>query len=280
MTPARPLDNYPFVRTRSVEGARQALARIYAKPTLELDDCVRALDVSINNYQLQDVGLTYATYGAAVRLGYSEADFVVQFFPIHGTGEVVVERTLVSLVPERGVTISSHVDYQANFSADYGHLVLRISAKALMKKLAAMTGAAIDAPLRISPIPNYDRPAAQSLRRYFLLLVSELNSATTSLPAWVQAQTEQLLMVMFLCANAHNYSHLLERQPPDAAPAQVRRAEEFIEANGNRPIILDDLAAITGVSALSLFRSFQQHRGYSPLEFARQVRLRNRSKHR
>jgi transcriptional regulator GlxA family with amidase domain len=129
------------------------------------------------------------------------------------------------------------------------------------------------------PTPNFNRPAAQILRRYFRLLVSELSSATAPLPAWVHAQIEQLLMVMFLCANEHNYSHLLEQQPRDIAPRQVRQAEEYIEANRDRPISLEDLAAVTGVSMLSLFRSFKQSRGYSPLEFAKRVRWSQKSKH-
>jgi transcriptional regulator GlxA family with amidase domain len=83
-----------------------------------------------------------------------------------------------------------------------------------------------------------------------------------------------MLLVMFLHANRHNYSHLLERQPSDIAPRQVRSAEEFIEANWNEPISLEAIAAATEVSIRSLFRNFRQSRGYSPMEFLKQVRLR------
>jgi AraC-like DNA-binding protein len=84
---------------------------------------------------------------------------------------------------------------------------------------------------------------------------------------------------MFLHANRHNYRHLLEQEPPGAAPSQVRRAEEYIAANWNRPIGLETLAAVTGVSASSLSRSFRKSRGYTPLQFAKQVRLRKQTEH-
>lgn len=80
---------------------------------------------------------------------------------------------------------------------------------------------------------------------------------------------------MFLCAHRHNYSHLLEENTADAAPWQVRKAEEYIDANWQQPITLKDLAEVTGVSALSLFRTYKRARGYSPLEYAMRVRSRH-----
>ena len=82
-------------------------------------------------------------------------------------------------------------------------------------------------------------------------------------------------MVMFLQANRHNYSQLLEQKPRHCASLQVDRAEAYIEANWRRAITLESLAEISGVSAFSLFRSFKNNRGYSPMEFLRRVRLRH-----
>jgi transcriptional regulator GlxA family with amidase domain len=64
----------------------------------------------------------------------------------------------------------------------------------------------------------------------------------------------------------------LEQEAADAAPWQVRQAEEYIEANAGRAVTLEELAEATGVSTLSLFRTFKRSRGYSPLEFAERVR--------
>jgi AraC-like DNA-binding protein len=82
-------------------------------------------------------------------------------------------------------------------------------------------------------------------------------------------------MVMFLCSTRHSFSHLLDRAPADASVAQIRRAEEYIEANWRQPITLEALAAETEMSAFELFRAFKNSRGYSPMEFADRVRLRH-----
>jgi hypothetical protein len=76
------------------------------------------------------------------------------------------------------------------------------------------------------------------------------------------AELEQSVIVAFLCANRHDESHLLDREPMGAAPWQVRRAEEYIEAHWDQPITVDALAVATGASARSIFHFFNTSRGY------------------
>jgi transcriptional regulator GlxA family with amidase domain len=68
---------------------------------------------------------------------------------------------------------------------------------------------------------------------------------------------------------------LFELEPRNAAPWQIRRAEEFIEANWSRPINMQQLTAATGINARSLFRAFQRSGRGSPMAFLRTVRLRH-----
>jgi len=275
MIPARPLDRFPIIRTRSVEQMRAALARVYVRPLLELKNRVSALDVLFNNFQFQHVGLSYIKYGAAIHLGFSETNFFSQRFPIHGKGEIIIGKNSAILTSDNSATISSNVSYKTNYDADYEHLVMRLDSKALTKKLAAITGQPIGKDLAMNPVPDLARPEAQSLRNIFAFLVGEISNAATLLPPLMLAEMEQALMVAFLCGNQHNYSHLLEQPPPSVAPWQVRRAEDYIAANWDQPIRLEDIVTATGVSARSLFRTFRQNRGCSPMAFVKQVRLRH-----
>ena len=81
-------------------------------------------------------------------------------------------------------------------------------------------------------------------------------------------------MVAFLRATPNSLSHLLEDGGYEAAPHEIHRAEQYIEANWDKPITIEDLAAVTNVSARALFKSFRKFRGYSPMGFAKSVRLR------
>jgi hypothetical protein len=274
---SNPLDNFPLIRSRDIEEVCDAIGRIFARPAFAPLRGVDKVDATVNNCRLQHVSLAYGAYGADLELEYPETDLFVQFFPLRGKAEIRCGHTAAALIPGAGAVVSPGVSHTANFDADYAHVVLRIDARVLTEKLAAMTGATINAPLRVAPQHDVRQPAAHMLQRYLPLLIKTLGEANPPFPSWWIAQTEQLLMTLFLCGHRHNYSHLFEEAPAEAAPHQVRRTEEYIEANAQRAISLEELAAVTGVSAFSLFRSFKQSRGYSPLEFARQCSRRGRA---
>jgi transcriptional regulator GlxA family with amidase domain len=81
------------------------------------------------------------------------------------------------------------------------------------------------------------------------------------------------VQIAFLYASRHAFSHLLQNQESMPAPWVVRRIEEFIEAHWREPITIDRLAAEAGVSARAIFRAFERSRGYSPMAFAKTIRL-------
>jgi transcriptional regulator GlxA family with amidase domain len=91
----------------------------------------------------------------------------------------------------------------------------------------------------------------------------------------VLAELEQAILVAFLCGVDHNYSAALNARPSATAPWQVRRVEEYIEANWDQPIAIEALAIVANASARSIFHSFKEHRGHSPSHFVKQVRLRH-----
>ena len=151
----------------------------------------------------------------------------------------------------------------------------RIDSKALARKLTAISGIPVISALKMEPLQDLARPEARALRDLFLFVVREVNAAETPMSRLALAEWEQALIVGFLHGNRHSHSHLLERAAPGLAPWQVRRVEEYIEANWNKPIQLEDIAGVTGSSARSIFRAFRQSRGYSPMAFVKNLRLRH-----
>lgn len=250
-----------------------SLGRVYAKPTVSLEDRSKTVDVAVNHYQGKDVALGYTRYGTAITAKYPETSLMLQSFPVRGKGEVTINHTKRSLNPRRGMLVAPGQRFAIKLNANYEHFVLVINATSLAAKLAALIGDTIEYPFSRGTTAESETPATGALRNHFFFLVDQLSTSATPLPRFVMAEFEQTLMVMFLHANLHNSSHRLERRSADSAPWQVRRAEEYVEANWRRAITLEDLAAISGVSALSLFRSFRKSRGYSPMEFAKRIRL-------
>jgi len=271
---ARPLDNSPLIRTRDVAEMCGALERVYAKPTWHIESGAKAVDVTLNYRQLNHIGLGYTKYGINLDLVYPESDFTLQTFPLRGQGEANVGQLENALDSRHGATVSPGRGFAVKLAANYEHLLLVINSKTLIETATAITGQPIIGPIEFDPAPDYRRPAARALRDHAMFIVNTVSTAAASLPKILTAEFDQTLAVLVLHANRHNYSHLLERAERDAAPWQVRCAEDYIEANWRQPITLDCVVAATGVSALDLYRTFKKSRGYSPMEFATRVRLR------
>ena len=82
-----------------------------------------------------------------------------------------------------------------------------------------------------------------------------------------------MLIMKFLMSNWHNYTLELLRKPPEVSNSAIKKVKEFIEANWDKPISIEGMAAVAKVSARSLFRQFRKDCGCSPAEFAKQIRL-------
>jgi AraC-like DNA-binding protein len=164
---------------------------------------------------------------------------------------------------------------KATFSHDLEHLVLKIDRDALFNKWTSLTGRQVPRDLKFEPVADFRTPESTYLRRLLMFLVDQLGSSERGVPPLALAELEQSVIVSFLCANRHDESHLLDREPVGTAPWQVRRAEEYIEAHWDQPITVEALAVAAGASARSIFHFFKASRGYAPMVFVKQVRLRH-----
>jgi len=269
----RPLDRFPLVRTRDVSEMCAALERVYAKPRLEFAAGTRKVDARINYLPMNYIGLGNAGYGIELGFAYPESERVLQSFPMAGRGKATIDGRDIQLDPANGVVASPGMNFAARLDADYQTVLLLIRQRALTEKLAALTGRPIDEALLVEPVQDYTRPAAKALRAHVFSVAEMLNAASATISSLLLAEFEDSLAISFLLANSHNYSHLLRRSAAEAAPWQVRRAEEFIAGNWEQSMTSESFAEATGIGTLDLSRTFRKRRGYSPWRFARRVRL-------
>ena len=114
----------------------------------------------------------------------------------------------------------------------------------------------------------------ERLRRLIFALDQELASTEPEPNRLILAEHAQLIITAFLLANLLHYDQALHGAVKTIVPWQVRAAEEYIDANWDKPITIEDLCRVTGASARALFKTFKQARGFSPMTFAKRVRLR------
>jgi AraC-like DNA-binding protein len=269
------LGRFPLICTSNIDELQAARQRLYDGSAVELPSGSKGFLARINHYRSEAVGIWYARYGASIEISNQQMPVFGQGFPITGGGEASIDGTAFATTVHGGCVLSPGQSSKLRYSFDFEHIALGIDPNSLRRKMETLVGAPTKNELRFERRASFKNPATQSLRRLVLFFATELGSAASNIPPLALAEFEQSLMVSFLCGNPNSHSHLLEGRPKSAAPWQVRRAEEYIEGNWDQPITMEALAVVTNASARTIFHSFKESRGYSPMAFVKQVRLRH-----
>jgi AraC-like DNA-binding protein len=113
-----------------------------------------------------------------------------------------------------------------------------------------------------------------SLRRLTEWLYAELSEPDSLLSNEITAApAQELFLQTIVMAAAHSRSALPRFQNGAAAPATVRRAEDFMRSNAKGVLTIEDIANAAGCSVRGLQLAFRRFRGMSPTEALRRVRL-------
>jgi AraC-like DNA-binding protein len=256
------------------DSLREALAPYFADQILELERGSKEFAARFSFYSSENIQFLHGSYEQSFRLQLRHSRCFIQGFPIRGSGEYVNNRTTMTSSPRKGM-LAEPGCIDLSYGPNFEHVSIFIDPDALAKTLTGLVAISPARRLKLDMSDYGSRPEARAVRRLVNLLMMELAVEDSFPPPLVTAELEQAILVAFLCGNSHNYSHLLDGSPPGAAPWQVRRAEEYIEANWDQPITIEALAVVADASARSIFHSFKAHRGFSPMKFVKQVRLRH-----
>ncbi|TCL71759.1 AraC family transcriptional regulator [Rhizobium sp. BK251] len=266
---SHPLGHFPQLATTDPDELLTRISGLFSVRSIDFPDERHRFDARLNHCQIEDVGLTYARYGAAMNVLVDQSDYFLQGFPLRGGGDAVVGRASGTLSRERGIMGGPGARLQIRYSSDFEHLIVRINPLGLTRKLSSLIGAPVDPPLHIE-----EGIVSNDVQLRFLdFLIGELGRPSTTLSPILLSELVQAMMVAYLCNSQHNYSQRLSEGVAEAAPWQVLRAEEYIRANWYKPLTIEALAAVVNTSVRSLFHSFRRSRGISPIAFARRVRL-------
>jgi AraC-like DNA-binding protein len=272
---AEPLQRFPVFRTSDSEEFRHTLLTRFGASKAEFKPR-EALTARGNLVQLPAIGLVFGQCSAGARADYPEAERFRLLTALAGNGgHAVIEKSAIAVDADQSCIISP--GQRAALASETGHewFNLRIDPGAFERKLACLLGARPNGRLEFVPAVSRNTPRFQQLWRLIRFFAEQLDATSEQLPAPVLHELEQTILVAFLSANRHSFSHLLEREPKDTLPSHVRRAEDFIEAHWDQAITIEKLVEATGIGARAIFRAFQQTRGYSPMAFARMIRLRH-----
>jgi len=267
-SPERLLNRSPVIRTRDPEETRRTPPKIYDASGLAVPNSVGSEGIALEN-----VSLAFCGYRTTTIVDFPESDCARLQIPLKSNATTILSGRAIAANVQHPCLVPPGQPVRAVFEAGYEQIILRIKAAALEKALVPLLGAKPRGALIFNPHAPAIQPSAQVLSDLTMLLAGQLNSAAAQLPRPMLFELEQALIIAFLYAHRHSFTELLHATEEEAAPRLVRLAEEYIEASWNRVITVEELASQTNTSVRSLFRAFKKSRGYSPMTFAKTVRL-------
>jgi AraC-like DNA-binding protein len=268
-----PFGRYPLLDTRSPEEAYEALRRLsdvrsFHVPKGPVDFAVRA-----NYFRFNHLDLTYSANETEAIIHLGERAQARQHIGLAGAAVATIGNISVDNAGPYSSVIPPGAAVRIHYGARFQQVLLRIDIDAITAKLEALTGSHVRGKLDFGLKADVREPNQQRLLRLIVALDRELSLAQSEPNSLVLAEYEQFIITSFLLGNLLNYERLLHAKPQAIMPWQVRVAEEYIEANWNKPISIEDLSRAVNASARALFKTFKEARGYSPMTFLKRARL-------
>ncbi|MBN9757179.1 Transcriptional regulator, AraC family [Pseudonocardia sp. Ae406_Ps2] len=270
------LSGFRRVHSPDLEEARERVGEVFCPHRLEPVDRATPAPVRFNTAAFGAVGLSYLSYGSAVRIRPQPLrSFVLVQIPLSGralvrTGgtEVVSDARTASVPdPDAGLDMT--------WESGNEQLIVRVEREALTGQLHRLLGRPPSKPLRLATSVDLTTPAARSWLSTVDMVRTDLDGPGGLTHPVLRAQAEQLLMSQLLAAVPHSSSDelLAAADPPPAVPKVIRRAEALIEGHAREPLTVDDVAEAVGLSVRSLQEGFRRHLDTTPTARLREARL-------
>jgi AraC-like DNA-binding protein len=268
-----PLHRFQAVRTSDADELRRLGPRWLGASRIDLRNIGR-FTAKLNAIELETIGLAFGATSCDLTADQLPMSVVRLQIALKGRGLSCIGNRVTGIDARQFAVTPADIPWQMVCHGGHERLTMRLPQAALNQKLAALTGAHPKGDYRFDHAIPADDPRAQSLFRLISFLAQQFDDSSAAMPGAVIRELEDAVQVAFLTASRHKYRELLDMPAPMPEFCLVKRLEEFIEASWREALTVERLVAEAGVSARSLFRAFERVRGYSPMAFAKSVRLR------
>jgi PAS domain S-box-containing protein len=267
------LGRFSAFRATDLEQIRANMSRFFSATELDLPST--PLDLRVNMATLTDIDLMYVSTSADIIFNLPAIDQFCMQFSLRGSAATRIAGVIHDVNERHACIVPPRLPSCLKFDSGHHRLGLRISPETLKRKLGALTGESPNEDISFDPLLDMTQEQSQHLLYTSLFLAEALAwSSSTDIPSLVVRELEQAVVVAALVIDRDISRKLLQRPALLTAPHHVRVAEEYLSANWDRLVPIEELVAVSGVGMRTLFRSFNQHRGQSPMQFARLIRLR------
>jgi AraC-like DNA-binding protein len=173
-----------------------------------------------------------------------------------------------------GTIYSDEPGFRAITSDGNSRLMLTLPVGLLRQRLETLLDGKQVGAVAFQPVFDATRGAGATIRRLLDHLFTELQRGDSLLTNEIAIQSfEEHLTLCLLLGLPHNFSQSLARRDAPAAPANVRRAEDFLRTNASEMVTIEMMAQAAGCSVRALQLAFRHFRHTTPTEALRSIRL-------
>lgn len=273
VTPAAPLPlaRHVNVLTRDAATANAQISKIFA-PHRTVPGGGKRFLARHHHARLAGLSFNYFQFRPRVTITARPTTwYYLLLIPQQGRCRVECGGPPVEVAPGAVSVVNPVAPLTMEWLDDCAQIVVKFDRAALEAALAARLGRAVARPILfdvVRPTPVAD---CRPLIRFVDFALEVLDGAPAAdLP---EEPFEQLFLSLVLTELRHSEREALSRPRPRAVPYYVKRVEEFVNLHAERPITLDDMVAVSGVSARSLFQGFRTFRNMGPMAYLKRVRL-------
>lgn len=266
--------SYRLFQSSDLDETRCTVARVFKPHALGVLGPRQKLDAFMDHLALGNASINRLCYGANVSIEPDSLDdFLLVQMPMQGSAQIRCGDQHITSNPFNASVITPSLPLHMRWQGRCDQLIVRLERAALEDACSAQLGHALARPIEFELGMDLRRDHGLAWKSLVQFLASPVFASGGIQHQLVGQQIEHLLVTMLLAQHPHNYSEALQK-PAETPPRHyVQRAEDYILAHYADPITIDVLARHAAISARSLHKGFQQHKGMSPMSFLRLVRL-------
>jgi AraC-like DNA-binding protein len=266
------LQSYPLFRSRNMDEVKAQFLVRGQDSRMELAGGRPRGEFVANAARAQDATLLYTRYDNPITMGFDASSNIHIGYQVHEVSQVVLDgKAIENGIHHSGCLVPDQLPWSVQSPNGFQVLLLRLDTDALQRKLAAFLGVE-RARLDLRQPAMADPSRAAKLRASVFNFARELDVADRRfLPQLTATATEEICLGVLTDLSEHVLE--AERTPAGPSALQLGQVEQYIVANFAKPLTVEALAEISGVSGHSVVSHFLSRYGCTPYAYLERIRL-------
>lgn len=261
--------------SRNVDVVRQQITRYFKPHDIRFLDGKAELNTVLRRTRIGQLAVNLLEYGGSVMIDPGALD---SFYLIHlnldGQCELTSTQGHMIINQSRGAICAPHRPYRFWWQPESVVVAIQIPKDRLHAHLRQLTGRTSTEAIDFDLAMNLDDPAMTGFVDLVRYMLTDASAAMPLSDDGVMGQAlEQTLLTALLRLQPGTHQAIIARQDDGPMPGYVKRADQFLRANLERAVRLEEMAAVAGVSPRTLTLAFQRFRGTAPGRYFLDLRL-------